>query len=192
VSTAAFEDARDSVSRFVGAGDDQAVIFVRNTTEATNVLAAALPAGARVLSSPAEHHANMLAWRRHDIRSLPFTASADELCEACERELQAAWPRIDLLAVTAASNVTGEVWPLEALAEIAHRHGAAFFVDAAQLAPHRPLDMAATGIDFLALSGHKLYAPFGAGALVGTATACGWVSPCCTGAGQSSSSPSRT
>src|SRR5687767_3136393 len=64
VSTAAFEDARDSVSRFVGAGDDQAVIFVRNTTEATNVLAAALPAGARVLSSPAEHHANMLPWRR--------------------------------------------------------------------------------------------------------------------------------
>ena len=167
VSTAAFEDARDSVSRFVGAGDDQAVIFVRNTTEATNVLAAALPAGARVLSSPAEHHANMLPWRRHDIRSLPFTASADELCDACEHELRAAWPRIDLLAVTAASNVTGEVWPLEALAEIAHRHGAAFFVDAAQLAPHRPLDMAATGIDFLALSGHKLYAPFGAGVLVG-------------------------
>ena len=167
VSTAAFEDARDSVARFVGAADDQAVIFVRNTTEATNVLAAALPAGARVLSSPAEHHANMLPWRRHDIRSLPFTASADELCDACDRELREAWPRIDLLAVTAASNVTGEVWPLEALAEIAHRYGAAFFVDAAQLAPHRPLDMAATGIDFLALSGHKLYAPFGAGVLVG-------------------------
>jgi selenocysteine lyase/cysteine desulfurase len=71
-----------------------------------------------------------------------------------------------LLAVTGASNVTGEVWPLEELAELAHAHGAQLFVDAAQLAPHRALAMAATGIDHLALSGHKLYAPFGAGALV--------------------------
>jgi selenocysteine lyase/cysteine desulfurase len=62
------------------------------------------------------------------------------------------------------------VWPLAELASVAHRHGARLFVDAAQLAPHRPLDMAAAGIDFLALSGHKLYAPFGTGALVGDAS----------------------
>jgi selenocysteine lyase/cysteine desulfurase len=68
--------------------------------------------------------------------------------------------------VTGASNVTGEIWPLAELAAIAHRHGAELFVDAAQLAPHRPIDMAASGIDHLAFSGHKLYAPFGAGALV--------------------------
>ena len=71
-----------------------------------------------------------------------------------------------MLAVTGASNVTGEVWPLNELADLAHAHGAELFVDAAQLAPHRVIDMAATGIDHLALSGHKLYAPFGAGALV--------------------------
>ena len=76
-------------------------------------------------------------------------------------------PGVELLAVTGASNVTREVWPLERLARIAHRFGARLFVDAAQLAPHRPIDMAATGIDFLALSGHKLYAPFGSGALIG-------------------------
>jgi hypothetical protein len=75
-------------------------------------------------------------------------------------------PRIDLVALTGASNVTGE-WPLERLAAIAHRHGARLFVDAAQLAPHRAIDMTDAGIDFLAFSGHKLYAPFGAGAVVG-------------------------
>ena len=71
--------------------------------------------------------------------------------------------------MTGASNVTGEIWPVAELAALAHRHGAELFVDAAQLAPHRPIDMAASGIDHLALSGHKLYAPFGAGALVGGA-----------------------
>ena len=77
------------VARFVGARQTTTVVFVRNTTEAINVLAAALPAGTRVLSSPVEHHANMLPWRRHDIRSLPFTASADELLDACEHALRA-------------------------------------------------------------------------------------------------------
>jgi selenocysteine lyase/cysteine desulfurase len=130
------------------------------------VLAAALPEGARVLSSPAEHHANMLPWRRHDVRLLPFARSAEEQLHVCERMLREARPRIDLVAVTGASNVTGEIWPVAQLAELAHRHGAELFVDAAQLAPHRPIDMARSGIDHLAFSGHKLYAPFGAGALV--------------------------
>ena len=89
--------------------------------------------------------------------------------ERCEHALRVAQPRIDLVAVTGASNVTGEVWPLAELAAVAHHYGAELFVDAAQLAPHRAIDMAVTGIDYLALSGHKLYAPFGAGALV----ACG-------------------
>ena len=169
VSTAAFEDARDTVAEFVGAGADDAVVFVRNTTEAINVLSAALPTGTRVLSSAVEHHSNMLPWRRHDLRLLGFADSPPELLDACERALRAAWPPIDLVAVTGASNVTGEVWPVAELAELAHAHGAQLFVDAAQLAPHRRIDMAGAGIDFLALSGHKLYAPFGAGALVGDA-----------------------
>ena len=164
VSTAAFEDAREDVKAFVGARADDEVVFVRNTTEAINVLAAALPAGSRVLTSPVEHHANMLPWRRHDVRMLPFTRSPEELLEAAERALRAG--RVDLLAVTGASNVTGEIWPLAELAELAHRHGAELFADAAQLAAHHPIDMAGSGVDHLALSGHKLYAPFGAGALI--------------------------
>jgi selenocysteine lyase/cysteine desulfurase len=164
-ATAEYEGARDVVARFVGARPGDGVVFVRNTTEAINVLSASLPTGTRVLSSPVEHHANMLPWRRHDVRLLPFTSSADELLDATEHALRA--ERTDLLAVTGASNVTGEVWPVAELAALAHRHGAELFVDAAQLAPHRAIDMARSGIDHLALSGHKLYAPFGAGALVG-------------------------
>ena len=166
ISTAAYEKAREVVARFVGAPEGS-VVFVRNTTEAVNVLANALPPGARVLSTPVEHHANMLPWRKHDLRMLPFTTSADELLEVTRHALR--HERIDLLAVTGASNVTGEVWPLRELAALAHDHGAQLFVDAAQLAPHRAIAMADAGIDHLALSGHKLYAPFGAGALVSRA-----------------------
>jgi selenocysteine lyase/cysteine desulfurase len=169
ISTAAYEEAREMVGEFIGARADDVVVFVRNTTEAINVLAAALPAGMNVLSSSAEHHSNMLPWRGHDLRSLPLTDSADELLDRCERALRDRRPPIDLVAVTGASNVTGEVWPVAELAELAHAHGAQLFVDAAQLAPHRPVDMARADIDFLAFSGHKLYAPFGVGALVGNA-----------------------
>ena len=183
VATEAFEGTRAVVADFVGAPSDAEVIFVRNTTEAINVLAAALPTRARVLSSPVEHHANMLPWRRHDLQVLPFPESADALCAACERALSSARPSIDLVAVTGASNVTGEVWPLARLAEIVHRHGAQLFVDGAQLVPHRPIDMSAAGIDFLALSGHKLYAPFGAGALVGPAGRLGDTAPLLRGGG---------
>jgi selenocysteine lyase/cysteine desulfurase len=165
VATDAYESARRDVAEFVGARRSDDVVFVRNTTEAINVLAASLPAGTRVLSTPVEHHANMLPWRRHDVRLLPFTQSPEELLDAVETALRTA--PTDLLAVTGASNVTGEVWPLAELAAIAHRFGAKLLVDAAQLAPHRRIDMAAGGIDYLALSGHKLYAPLGAGALVG-------------------------
>jgi selenocysteine lyase/cysteine desulfurase len=165
VATAAYDGARADVAEFTGARADDDVVFVRNTTEAINVLAAALPEGTRVIGTPVEHHANLLPWRRHDLRMLPFPRSAEDLLDACEQSLRAA--PADIVAVTGASNVTGEVWPIAELAAIAHRYGARLFVDAAQLAPHRAIDMAGAGIDFLALSGHKLYAPLGAGALIG-------------------------
>src|SRR5690606_5638373 len=89
---------------------------------------------------------------------------------AAVRAADAALAGIDgpkLLVVTAASNVTGELWPIAALAHIAHRHGARILVDAAQYVPHRPPHLTALGLDYVAFSGHKLYAPFGAGVLAG-------------------------
>ncbi len=92
-------------------------------------------------------------------------ATFEETFEALDRELGRA--PAALLAITGASNVTGECPPLARLAELAHRHGARLAVDGAQLAPHRRVEIEATGIDYLAISGHKLYAPYGGGALIG-------------------------
>ncbi len=159
-SGAAVHDARADVARFVGARTSDTVVWVRDTTEAIDVLATALPPGTTILSSGVDHH-----WCGHDVRPLPLTNSPADMIEAASHELRRS--PADLVAVTGASNVTGEVWPIAELAAIAHYHGAKLFVDAAPLAPHRAIDMAGTGIDHLAISGGRLYAPFGAGALVG-------------------------
>jgi selenocysteine lyase/cysteine desulfurase len=168
LATAAYEGARDAVRSFLGARESDAVVFTRNTTDAVNMLAAALPAGTQVLVFASEHHANLLPWRRGDVTCLPVPSSPAEALELLERALagRAAGPA-PLVSVTGASNVTGEIWPYPDIARLAHRYGARLLLDAAQLAPHRRIDMAASGVDYLTLSGHKLYAPFGAGALVG-------------------------
>jgi len=169
ITTDAYEAARERVARFVDAGDDHVVVFVRNTTEAINLVAATLPHPSRVLCSPLEHHANLLPWRDHDVTHLPFAASPTELVATTFQTLRTARGSrrpFDLLAVCGASNVTGEVLPLADLARIAHDAGAEIIVDAAQLAPHRRISVSELDLDYLALSGHKLYAPFGTGALV--------------------------
>ena len=164
VATAAYEGARDAVLDLVGAPAGDTVVFTRHITEAINVLANALPEDAGVAG---EHHADLLPWLRGRATVLPVPASPDEAVGLLDDALVAARGEVGLVAVTGASNVTGEIWPYAEIAEIAHRHGARLLLDAAQLAPHRPIDMAAAGVDYLALSGHKLYAPFGAGVLVG-------------------------
>jgi selenocysteine lyase/cysteine desulfurase len=165
----AYESARETVSTFAGARTDDLVIFTRNTTDAINLLAHCLPRGVEVIYFASEHHANILPWRRQGIPlELPVPQSAAAALVALDAALARGDPsRYRLVTVTGASNVTGEVWPLAEIVSLAHRHGAEVLVDAAQLAPHRPLTMAAWGVDYLAFSAHKLYAPFGSGVLVG-------------------------
>ncbi|MEV4218869.1 aminotransferase class V-fold PLP-dependent enzyme [Nonomuraea sp. NPDC049725] len=164
LTTARYEQARHTVRAFVGARTDDAVIFTRNTTDATNLLAGCLPEGTTVVVFDTEHHASLLPWP--DAVRLAPPAFPGEAVRAADDAL-AAIDGPKLLVVTAASNVTGELWPIAALAHIAHRHGARILVDAAQLVPHRPVNLTALDLDYVAFSGHKLYAPFGAGVLVG-------------------------
>ncbi len=165
--TRAYEDARAAVARFVGARRGMATVFTRNTTDAMNLLAHALPRPSTVVVFETEHHATLLPWRGHHVVRLPAPSSPEAACRAVADALREGPVGPRLVAVTGASNVTGECWPVPELARIAHAGGARIAVDAAQLAPHRPVDMAAWDVDYLALSGHKLYAPFGAGVLVG-------------------------
>ncbi|MGD0311616.1 MAG: aminotransferase class V-fold PLP-dependent enzyme [Acidimicrobiales bacterium] len=168
-ATAAYELARRAVLSFAGRPSDgpDVAIFCRNTTEAINHLAYRMRLRPEdvVVTTVVEHHANLLPWGRMATRryvecSTRGTFSVEAVCQA----LDADGPPPALLAVTGASNVTGWLPPLDAVIAEAHRRGVRVVVDAAQLAPHRPLPVEA---DFLAFSGHKLYAPFGSGALIG-------------------------
>ena len=167
LSTAAYEAARHDVARFVGARSDDVVVFTRNTTDAMNLLASALPDDCHVIAFGSEHHANMLPWRRRHGMFLETPFCPAEAVALLDDVLGHLPPGPKLVTVTGASNVTGELWPIAALADVAHLHGALILVDAAQLAPHAPMDMTAWDVDYVAFSGHKLYAPYGAGVLVG-------------------------
>ncbi|MHB8496925.1 MAG: aminotransferase class V-fold PLP-dependent enzyme [Acidimicrobiales bacterium] len=167
-ATSAYEEARREVLTFSGRDPDgsDVAVFCRNTTEALNHLAYRLQLDPDdiVVTTVVEHHANLLPWgrvarRRYVECSTEGTFSVEDV----RRALDAPGRRPALLAVTAASNVTGWLTPIDQLIEAAHERGVAVAVDAAQLAPHRPLPADA---DYLAFSGHKMYAPFGAGALI--------------------------
>jgi cysteine desulfurase / selenocysteine lyase len=175
VSTAAYAEAHATVARFVGAATDtNTVIFGKNTTEAINKLSYRypLPADAVVLSTLMEHHSNDLPWRRRARVVRAGVTGDGRLDEAdVDRLFERYGNRVALLTISGASNVTGFVQPIHRLARKAHEHGVRILVDAAQLAPHRRLDVKRDDdpehLDFVALSAHKMYAPFGTGALVG-------------------------
>jgi selenocysteine lyase/cysteine desulfurase len=175
ISTAAYERARQTVGAFVGADADcDVVVFGRHTTDAINLLARSLvlEPGAVVLTTMLEHHSNDLPWRaRGEVVHVRALADGTLDEEHLDSLLARFAGRIGLLAVTGASNVTGVVPPVHDLAARVHGVGGRILVDAAQLAAHRPIVMGAHDdpghLDFVALSGHKMYAPFGTGALIG-------------------------
>ncbi|MGW1543574.1 aminotransferase class V-fold PLP-dependent enzyme [Streptomyces sp. NPDC002309] len=170
LSTDLFENARATVAEFLDCRDDDQVIFTRATTDSLNLLAGALPAGCQVFVFETEHHAALLPWRNADVTCLEAPRSPRQAVRTLERALATREShRPALVCVTGASNVTGELWPVRELAEAAHAHGARIVLDAAQLAPHRPVSVRELDVDWVAFSGHKLYAPFGSGVLAGRA-----------------------
>jgi cysteine desulfurase/selenocysteine lyase len=174
LSTVAYDDAHDTIARFVGADPrTNTVIFAKNTTEAVNKLAFRYPLTSRnvVLSTVMEHHSNDLPWRRRaEVVRARVTGDGRLDEQDVDRLIAEYGERIAMMTESGASNVTGYVQPVHRLARKAHAVGARILVDAAQLAAHRRIDVkpddSPEHLDYVALSGHKMYAPFGAGALV--------------------------
>jgi cysteine desulfurase / selenocysteine lyase len=175
LATEAYDAAHDVVGLFVGADlEHDSVVFARNTTECVNKLAnrLLLDPGDLVVTTMMEHHSNDLPWRQHpNLIHLGVTAEGHLDLAALKRILRTNAGRVKLVAISGASNITGICQPIHDIAAWAHAAGAMLFVDAAQLAPHRRIHMLSPDdpghIDFVALSAHKMYAPFGTGALIG-------------------------
>lgn len=175
LSTNVYENAHEVIGRFVGADmGANTVIFGKNTTEAINKLSHRfpLPSDAVVITTIMEHHSNDLPWRnRARVVHIGATPEGRLDEDDFDRQLERYGGRVALVAVSGASNVTGFIQPIHRLARKTHEIGAKILVDAAQLAPHREVDMKPDGdpehLDFVALSAHKMYAPLGTGALIG-------------------------
>jgi selenocysteine lyase/cysteine desulfurase len=175
LSSHAYEESRRIVAEFVGADTDyHTVIFGKNATEAINKLSnrIGLQPDDVVLATVMEHHSNDLPWRgkaRVEYVGVRPDGSLDTTDLA--RKLERLKGKVRVVAVTAASNVTGFINPIHDIAELAHQHGAKVVADCAQLAPHRAIRMGPVGLprslDFVVMSAHKMYAPFGSGALIG-------------------------
>ncbi|MCL2063696.1 MAG: aminotransferase class V-fold PLP-dependent enzyme [Candidatus Cloacimonetes bacterium] len=174
-STAIFEQGRQKVLDFVGASPEKyTAIYVNNTTDGFNKLATALITSPEdiVLLSRMEHHANDLIWR-HLCKTI--YAAVDEkgrlILEDVERLLREHDGAVKFVSVSAASNVTGYVNDVHSIARIAHQYGAEIIVDGAQIVAHRAFNMHGANenedIDYFIFSAHKMYAPFGSGAVIG-------------------------
>jgi len=168
-----YDAARDAFAEFVGTSASEHVVFLRNATEAINLVASGLDwrKGDRVLVSDQEHNSNLVVWQRlqreRGIRLdiLPLSADGSWDAEALERALSR---KIRLISLFHTSNLDGRSLPIREIAERAHDRGAQTLFDGCQAAPHRAVDFDRLGIDFYALSAHKMLGPTGTGILVGT------------------------
>ncbi|CAN7405134.1 family 2A encapsulin nanocompartment cargo protein cysteine desulfurase [Phenylobacterium sp. LjRoot225] len=172
-ATDAYENARKTVARFIGAGSTEEIVFVRGATEAINLAAQAwgrqnIGAGDEIIVSHLEHHANIVPWQQlvaetgARLRVIPVDDDGQILLGEYERLLN---DRTKIVAVTHVSNALGTVVPIEAIIARAHAAGARVLIDAAQSIAHARIDVQALDADFLVFSGHKVFAPTGIGVL---------------------------
>jgi cysteine desulfurase/selenocysteine lyase len=174
-ATDAYEDARKTVARFIGAESEKEIIFTRNASESLNLIAYSygmnfLHEGDEIIITIMEHHSNMLPWQqvaKHTGATLTYLYPDKDGYLSPEKFAEAVSEKTKFISVTQVSNVFGRVNDVKKFAEIAHSVGAVISVDGAQSVPHMPVDVADMGCDFLSFSGHKMYAPMGIGVLYG-------------------------
>lgn len=158
------------IRSFIGTNPKQELLFTTNTSNAINLFIRLLDLkkGEVILTSLIEHTSNHLPWRHNTKGKVVYVNAFDDGSldyQDLEKKARLHRRRLKLIAITGASNLSGYVPDIHRIAVVAHKHKAMLFVDAAQLAPHRPIDLRKQGIDVLAFSAHKMYAPFGLGVL---------------------------
>ena len=173
-----YEAARSKIRRFINAGEDCEIIFVRGTTEAINLVAQSfgrqnIQQGDEIIISTMEHHSNIVPWqmlcleRGATLRVIPVDDSGELLMDEYEALLG---PRTKLVSVVHVSNALGTINPVKRIVESAHRLGVPVLLDGAQAAAHCSVDVRDLDCDFYAFSGHKVYGPTGIGVLYGKAS----------------------
>lgn len=174
-ATAQYEAAREKIARFIGARKSREVIFVRNTTEAINLVVFSwgrkyLQRGDRVLLTEMEHHSNLVPWQmlaQEKELTLDFIPVTNEGLLDLQEFQQLLNQKPKIVAVTQMSNVLGTINPIKEIAQLAHQAGALVLVDGAQSVPHLPVNVQDLDVDFLAFSAHKMLGPTGIGVLFG-------------------------
>ncbi|MDE2966539.1 MAG: cysteine desulfurase [Chloroflexota bacterium] len=173
-ATAAYEDVRQQVAAFIGASSHREVVFTRNTTESLNLLAYTLGArlrpGDEIVLSAAEHHSNLVPWQLVTQRTgavLRFIELNDDQQIDVDTARAAINANTRIVSVVHMSNVLGSIAPVSEISEMARSVGATMIVDAAQSAPHIPVDVGDLGADYVAFSAHKMLGPTGVGVLWG-------------------------